>query len=82
MVCFIAGKEKLSLWLHYQIMICIFAVEMNSNEWNVEEICRTKLTSVRLLSAVMASYLLCSERKCIILLLLLLMHVSLTLDPV
>lgn len=55
MVCFIAGKEKLSLWLHYQIMICIFAVEMNSNEWNVEEICRTKLTSVRLLSAVMVS---------------------------
>lgn len=55
MVCFIAGKEGLSLRLHYQIMICIFTVEMNSNEWNVEEMCRTKLTSVRLLAAVVTS---------------------------
>lgn len=35
MVCFLVGKEDPSLWLHYQIMICIFTVEMNNNECNV-----------------------------------------------
>lgn len=49
MVCFMVGRENLSLRPHYQIMICIFIVEMN-NKWNVGEICRTKIT-VRLLSA-------------------------------
>ena len=53
MVCFMVGKENLSLWSHYQIMICIFTVEMN-NKQNVGEICRTKITGVRLLSAVTA----------------------------
>lgn len=48
MVCFMFGKENLSLWLHYQIMICIFTVEMNNNKCNVGEICITKITSVRL----------------------------------
>lgn len=38
MVCFMVGKENLSLWSHYQIMICIFTVEMNNNKWNVGEI--------------------------------------------
>lgn len=55
MVCFMVGRENPSLRLHYQIMICIFTVEMNSNKQNVGEICRTKLTSVSLLCAVMAS---------------------------
>ena len=49
MVCFMVGKENLSLWSHYQIMICIFTVGMNNNKWNVGEICRTKITGVRLL---------------------------------
>lgn len=38
MVCFMVGKENLSLRSHYQIMICIFAVEMNNNKCNVGEI--------------------------------------------
>lgn len=54
MVCFMVGKENLSLRPHYQIMICIFIVEMNNNKWNVGEICRTKIT-VTVLSAVTAS---------------------------
>lgn len=49
MVCFMVGKENLSLWLHYQIMICIFTVEMNNKNWNVGEMCRTKISGVRLL---------------------------------
>ena len=35
MVCFMVGEENLSLWWHYQIMICIFTVEVNNNKWNV-----------------------------------------------
>lgn len=36
MVCFTVGKENPSLWLHYQIMICIFTAEMNNNKGNVK----------------------------------------------
>lgn len=52
MVCFMVGKENFSLSSHYQIMICIFTVEMNNNKSNVGEIWRAK---IRLLSAVTAS---------------------------
>lgn len=47
MVCFMVGKEKLSLWSHYQIMICIFTVEMDNN--NVGEKCSTKISGAGLL---------------------------------
>lgn len=40
MVCFMLGKENLSLWWHYQIMICILTVKMNNNN-NVAEISGT-----------------------------------------
>lgn len=40
MVCFMLGKENLSLWWHYQIMICILTVKMNNNN-NVAKICET-----------------------------------------
>lgn len=40
--CFMVGKENPSLWLHYQIMICIFTAEMNNNKRNVGEICGTQ----------------------------------------
>lgn len=53
MVCFVVGKENLSLRSHYQIMICIFTVEMNNNKCNVEEICRTEITCERFRSTVL-----------------------------
>lgn len=42
MVRFMVGKENPSLWLHYQIMICIFTDTMNNNKRNVGEICGTQ----------------------------------------